>query len=72
VSYQQAAGISAAQKELIDQLTGAPVQAPANDVKIDNSLVINAPKQLDAIDIYRGHQSQMAQLASTIQEVTAT
>jgi hypothetical protein len=71
VSYQQAAGISNAQRELMDQLLASPAQEATKPIQIDASLHVNAPKQLDAIDIYRNQQNQSAMLASAIQEVVS-
>jgi tape measure domain-containing protein len=72
LSYRQAAGISVAQREMLEQLAAAPPQETSKTVEIDASLHIQAPKQLDAIEIYRNQNSQMAQLSSAIQEVVNT
>ena len=70
VSYTQAAGISETQRALVEQLLTAP-PAKSEGIKIEAPLTIQAPKQLDAIDIYRSHQSQLAMVASAVQEVTS-
>ena len=69
VSYNQAAGISNAQRDLVEQLLAAPPAQPEG-IKIEAPLTIHAPAQLDAIDIYRANQSQLAMVASAVQEVT--